>query len=213
MIGDKGNSGVVANKVAHWLPKGYIVASANYRMSRSPNPLEQAEDVGRALAFMQTRARTWGGDPSHVVLMGHSSGAHVAALLTADPGIATRQGAKPWLGSVMLDSAALNVVELMQGRHARFYDRVFGADPAHWAETSPYQRLAGRPVPSLLVCSSRRSDSCPASRAFADKITGLGGRASVLPVDFNHGDVNVELGRTPAYTAQVDDFIHSLGLP
>src|SRR5205085_10088379 len=32
MLGDKGNRAVVQNKVAHWLPRGYVVASANYRM-------------------------------------------------------------------------------------------------------------------------------------------------------------------------------------
>ena len=56
MLGDKGNSGVVANKVLHWLPRGYIVVSPNYRMSRPPSPLDQTEDVGRALAFVQANA-------------------------------------------------------------------------------------------------------------------------------------------------------------
>jgi acetyl esterase/lipase len=107
MLGDKGNSGVVANKVRHWLPKGYIVASANYRMGRPPNAVQQAEDVGRALAFVQQRAGEWGGDGSRVVLMGHSSGAHLVTLLTASAGVAGRAGAKAWLGTVSLDSAAI----------------------------------------------------------------------------------------------------------
>ncbi|HEX7767443.1 MAG TPA: hypothetical protein VF443_12060, partial [Nitrospira sp.] len=51
IIGDKGASGFVSNKVAHWLPKGYILVSSNYRMSRQPNPLDQADDIARALAF------------------------------------------------------------------------------------------------------------------------------------------------------------------
>lgn len=213
MIGDKGNAGVIANKVANWLPKGYIVASPNYRMSRSPNPLDQADDVGRALAFVQSRAPSWGGDPSRVLLMGHSSGAHLVALLAADPGIATRQGATPWLGAVALDSAALNVVETMEAKHARFYDVVFGSDPSHWARSSPFHRLSAAPTPMLLVCSSQRSDSCPAARALASKVTSLGGRASVLPVGLNHGGVNSELGRSNEYTAAVESFMRGLGLP
>jgi len=52
MIGDKAASGFVSNKVAHWLPKGYILVSSNYRISRRPNLLEQADDIARALAFM-----------------------------------------------------------------------------------------------------------------------------------------------------------------
>lgn len=213
MLGDKGNAGVVANKVRYWLPRGYIVASINYRMDPQPNPLDQAEDVGRALAFMQSRAASWGGDGLRIVLMGHSSGAHLAALLSASASIATRSGAKPWLGTVALDSAALDLVEIMSSRHFRFYDRVFGSDTARWKDMSPLHQLAGPSAPMLLVCSSRRGDSCPAARRFAAKAVSLGGRATVLPIDLGHGEVNNELGRSPAYTASVDEFLRSLGLP
>ena len=213
MFGDKGNTGSVANKVRHWLPRGYIVASANYRMGRPPNPLEQAEDVGRALAFVQANASSWGGDPKRVVLMGHSSGAHLVALLTAAPAIVARSGARPWLGTVALDSAALDLAGLMSGRHPRLHDRVFGAEPARWSELSPLQQLATRPVPMLLVCSTRRNDSCAAARRFADKAVSLGGRAATLPIDLAHGEINSELGRSAGYTASVEEFLRSLGLP
>jgi acetyl esterase/lipase len=214
IMGDKGNSAVVANKVKHWLPRGYIVVSPNYRMGRPPNPLQQAEDAGRALAFVQAHAATWGGDGSRVVLIGHSSGAHLVMLLTASPGVVARTGAKPWLATVSLDSAALDVVDLMNGRHPRLYDRVFGTDPARWEESSPLQQLSVRPVPVLLVCSRRRSDSCAAADRFSVKTNSLGGRATVLSLDLGHGEINSELGRSPSgYTASVDAFLHSLGLP
>jgi acetyl esterase/lipase len=213
MFGDKGNSGSVANKVRRWLPRGYIVASANYRMARPPDPLEQTEDVGRALAFVQMYASSWGGDPKRVVLMGHSSGAHLVAMLTAAPGVVARSGAGPWLGTIALDSAALDLVGLMNARHPRLHDRVFGADPRRWAELSPLHRLASRPVPMLLVCSTRRNDSCAAARRFAEKAVALGGRASTLPVDLTHGEINSELGRSAGYTAAVEEFLRSLGLP
>ena len=213
MFGDKGNSGSVANKVRHWLPRGYIVASTNYRMSQPPNALDQTEDVGRALAFVQTNAPSWGGDGQRVVLLGHSSGAHLVALLTATPAVVARSGAKPWLGTVALDSAALDLVGLMNARHPRLHDRVFGADPARWAQASPLHQLATRPVPMLLVCSVRRSDSCAAARRFAEKAVSLGGRATPLPVDLAHGEINSELGRSAGYTASVEEFLRSLGLP
>jgi acetyl esterase/lipase len=213
MFGDKGNVGSVANKVRHWLPRGYIVASANYRMARPPDPLGQAEDVGRALAFVQANASSWGGDAKRVVLIGHSSGAHLVALLTAAPAIVARSGTGPWLGTVALDSAALDLVGLMNARHPRLHDRVFGSDPARWAELSPLHRLTTRPVPMLLVCSAQRNDSCTAARRFADKAVSLGGRATILPVDLSHGEINSELGRSTGYTAPVEEFLRSLGLP
>jgi arylformamidase len=213
MFGDKTNPGVVGSKAKHWLPRGYIVVSANYRMARPPNPLDQTEDVGRALAFVQANASSWGGDGSRVVLMGHSSGAHLVALLAALPATVARSGAKPWLGTVALDSAALDLVELMRGRHPRLHDRVFGSEPGRWAELSPLQQLTAAPLPMLLVCSNRRDDSCPAARRFAAKAVSLGGRATVLPVDLGHGEINSDLGRSAGYTASVDGFLRSLGLP
>ncbi len=213
MVGDKAAASVANNKVARWLPKGYILVSVNYRMSHSPNPVQQADDVGTALAYAQTHAASWGGNPERVLLMGHSSGAHLVSLVAADPQIALGKGARPWLGTVALDSAAMDVVRTMEKKHYGFYDRVFGKDKAFWAEASPYQRLNTKPAPMLLVCSSQRDDSCPAARAFAEKVQSLGGRATVLPVDLKHGEVNSVLGSAGTYTAGVESFMQSLGLP
>lgn len=214
MIGDKGHPGVVAGKVARWLPKGCIVASANYRMDRShPDPLQQADDAARALAYVQRHAATWGGDPARVLLIGHSAGAHLAALLAADPQIAERQGATPWLGTVALDSAAYDLPLVMRGRHFGFYDRVFGSDPQVWQRNSPYHRLSGTPRPMLLVCSSRRAVACAQAQRFAGRVAATGARASVLPVDLDHGQINEQLGEPGSYTEQVEAFMRSLGLP
>ncbi len=65
-------------------------------------------DVARALAAVQARAGEWGGDASRVVLMGHSAGAHLVALLSADPTRAAAEGAGPWRSAVVLDSAAID---------------------------------------------------------------------------------------------------------
>ncbi len=210
--GDKAASKVVQNKVGHWLPQGYVMVMPNYRLSPKANPIEQANDVAKALAFAQSRAKEWGADPSRFVLMGHSAGAHLVSLLSADPAVATRQGAKPWLGTVSLDSAGFDIVELMQARHFRLYDRVFGDDRTLWREASPTLRLASAPVPMLLVCSSRRQDACPQARAFAAKATSLGGKVTVRPIDMTHMEINEQLGARADYTRDVDAFLRSLGL-
>jgi arylformamidase len=213
MIGDKGASAFVSNKVAHWLPKGYILVSSNYRMSKRPNPLEQADDIARALAFVQTKAPSWGGDPARVLLLGHSAGAHLVSLLAADPRIVTGKGGTAWLGTIVLDSAAFDLVEIMQRKHHGFYDRVFGKDRTFWTETSPYHRLTTAPTPMFLVCSTRRSDACPPTQTFASKATELGGKVTVLPVDMKHGELNKELGLPSDYTATIEGFMRTLGLP
>lgn len=213
IIGDKGASGFVANKVARWLPKGYILVSSNYRMSRQPNPLDQADDVARALAFVQAKASSWGGDPTHVLLLGHSAGAHLVSLLAADSRIVTANGGAAWLGTIVLDSAAFDLVEIMQGKHHRIYDRAFGKDRSFWTEASPFHRLTTAPAPILVVCSTRRDDACPQAQPFASKAIKLGGRVVILPVDMKHGEINKELGLPSDYTNTVESFMRSLGLP
>lgn len=213
MIGDKAAAGFVSNKVAHWLPKGYIIVSSNYRMSRRPNPLDQADDIARALAFVQAKAPSWGGDPTRVLLLGHSAGAHLVSLLAADPRIVTSKGGAAWLGTIVLDSAALNLVEIMQSKHKGFYDRVFGKDRTFWTQASPYHRLTTAPAPMFVVCSSHSDGSCPQAQAFSAKATELGGKVTVLPVDMKHGELNKELGLPSDYTSTIEGFMHSLGLP
>lgn len=212
-VGGKDGPGVTGNKMPHWLVAGYVFVSIDYRMLPAAGPLEQARDVAAALAYVQRHAGEWGGDGARVVLAGHSAGAHLVALLAADPSIASEGGAERWLGTISLDSAALDVPSLMAGPHLRLYDRAFGADPAYWARTSPLQQLRTAPAPMLLVCSSRRTESCPASRAFATRVVQLGGSARVLPEPLTHAQINAELGAPGDYTRDVDAFLRGLGLP
>lgn len=212
MIGSKGNDAVVLNKVDHYLPKGYVFVSVDYPMD-PPDPLKEAESVAKAIAFVQRHIRAYGGDPERIVVMGHSAGAHLVSLVTADPAIGKAYGLQPWLGTVALDSAALDVSAIMGTDHARFYDQVFGSDPAYWAQASPSQRLQGAPVPMMMVCSSQRKESCAQTQAFVAKVTQAGGRAEPYPVDLSHGQINAELGRPGAYTDAVDAFLRSIGMP
>lgn len=214
MFGDKGHGRLIENKAAHWLPRGVIIVSPNYRMSRRPQVLDQVDDIARAVAFVQAQAPSWGGDAARLALMGHSAGAHLVAMLASDARLAGAHAVKPWLGTVTLDSAALDLVGLMKRRHPGFYDRVFGSDPAFWAQASPLHRLQGAPLtPMLIVCSTQRDDACPAAQAYAAKAQAAGGKAGVLPVDLSHAEVNERLGLAGDYTDQVDRFMQSVGLP
>ena len=208
--GDKGMGRVVENKVARWVPKGFIVVSTNYRMLPGTLPLDQAKDVAKALATVQAKAAEWGGDRAKVVLMGHSAGAHLVSLITASPTLAAEQGAAPWLGTVALDSAAFDVVQIMEGRHMRLYDPAFGKDPAYWRAASPYHVLTKAGAPMLEVCSSRRDDSCAQARRFAGKAQPLGMRTQVLEEDYSHGEINFKLGEPGAYTDAVEAFLRGL---
>jgi len=206
-FGDKSNHQVIEPKVAHWVAQGYVVISANYRMLPTP-VAQQAEDVAAAIAFAQAQAGLWGGDPKRFILMGHSAGAHLVALLGA--GRRTPARPQPWRGVVLLDSAALDVPMIMNNRHLGLYDRAFGADARQWNTVSPIAQLTRGTAPMLAVCSSRRRESCPTADRFAAKADGLGGAVRVLREDLSHGDINAALGAASDYTTQVDAFLQSV---
>lgn len=205
-FGDKGARGVVRNKARHWLPQGFIFVSVNNRLLPDAAPLQQADDVAAALMAIRRLAPQWGGDPGRLILMGHSAGAHLVALLAADP---ARAGLLPWSGTVVLDSAAFDLVALMLRPHHRFYDKVFGKDgPATWAAASPQARLNRNATPQLVVCSTQRKDgSCAMAQSYANKGAQVGARIGILPEDMSHAAINKELGEPSAYTNAVDGFI------
>ena len=206
--GNKDNPGVIEAKAAKWLPEGVALISTNYRMLPDTAPLEQARDVARALAEVQRRAPQWGVDPARIVLMGHSAGAHLAALVGASPELWRQAGALPPLGVVSLDSGALDVPDMMRRpRLPPLYHRAFGADPADWIAASPQHQLDAGGRPMLLVCSTRRNDACPQAEAFQAAGARLGVPMQVLREDLSHGQVNHELGLPSDYTAAVDRWL------
>jgi acetyl esterase/lipase len=205
--GGKAETAVVENKVPYFTGRGYLLISINYRMLPDADPLVQAQDVAQALAAAQAKAASWGGDPQRFILMGHSAGAHLVALLSAQPSLAA--GSR-WLGTIALDSGALDVPEIMEHRHMRLYDEAFGSDPAFWRKVSPAHVLQAGAQPMLLVCSSQRDSSCRQAHDFAQRLRAAGGRAEVLEQARSHREINLQLGSDQDYTGAVQAFIDSL---
>jgi acetyl esterase/lipase len=210
--GDKAMGRVITHKAERWLPRGFVLASANYRMLPD-TPIEgQLEDVARALAHVQQHAHEWGAHPGQIVLMGHSAGAHLVALLAAQPERWSALGLRPWLATIPLDSAAMDVPTLMARRHPpRPYDPAFGSDPARWRALSPLHVLQPGARPLLVVCSTRRPDQpCRESAALVQQAERLGITAQLLPQPLSHRETNEQLGLPGPYTQQVEAFMARL---
>ena len=213
--GNKQMPNVVGNKATYWLGKGFVFVSTNYRLKPDADPLQQAGDVAAAVASVQLRASRWRADPARMVLMGHSAGAHLVALLGSDPDTLLRQaGARPPLGVVSLDSGALDVPALMgQPRLPALYHAAFGSDPAFWRSVSPQQQLGRTGLPMLLVCASTRrvpTSPCDEARKFSRHADSLSVPMQVLPQNLSHGEINDQLGLPSAYTRAVSAWIDRL---
>ena len=212
MIGDKKNQSVVENKVNYWVEqKGYIVVSMNYPMLPSTPVNEQLMEVAKALGAMQAQCTSWGGDKNRVIVMGHSAGAHLIALLASSSSLYANNGITQPIAAVFLDSAVMDTPTLMHAKHLRLYDRAFGNEPNYWQSLSPYHQLSTKRMPFLAVCSTKRDDSCPQAKSFLEKASGLGTQTLLIPMDLSHQDINMLLGKQEAYTTLVDDFLtHAL---
>lgn len=204
--GDKTNPDVVQNKVNHFLPEGIVFVSVNYRLSPQVGVMDEAADVAKALAYVQQHAAQWGADPSRVIVMGHSAGAHLTSLVSVASDIQKSAGVKPWLGNVELDSAAYNVVQIMEHPHAdSLYDPIFGTDKNLWNEASPTLRIESTPPPMLLVCSTDHDNDCQQTQDFADAA-----HAQAYPINLDHPDINNDVGLPGPLTDKVDAFLCGL---
>lgn len=212
--GDKANKAVVENKVAHWVTRGFVLISTNYRTLPKIGPIGQAKDVEAALLFSQAKIGEWGGAADKFILMGHSSGAHLVSLLSSKYDTittGTENRITPWLATVSLDISLYDVVKIMSAENPHeHFKRVFGDDPDYWEEASPTFALTEEIPPFLAVCREGSDISCIESQSFISKAKSLGTYVELLPIDLSHREINSELGKDSCYTNKVDDFLRKL---
>ena len=55
--------------------KGFVFVSVNYRLFPAVTIKQIAADVAKAIRWTRDHIREYGGDPSAIVVMGHSAGA------------------------------------------------------------------------------------------------------------------------------------------
>lgn len=65
--------------------RGYVAVVPDYRKFPEVRFPVFIEDAARALVWVRAHARELGGDPSRIVVMGHSAGAHLGAMLAYEP--------------------------------------------------------------------------------------------------------------------------------
>lgn len=87
--GDRGDYAFVARALAS---AGFITVIPDYRLAPKAHFPDFVEDAALAVAWIQQHAAAYGGHPRRIALMGHSAGAHIAAMLALDPQWLNRAG-------------------------------------------------------------------------------------------------------------------------
>lgn len=203
----------VQAKPQHFKDLGYVFASTGYRLLPDAPVEQQAADIGAALRALRAQAESGGFDPDRIVLMGHSAGAHLAALVASDPQYAGDAfGAIK--GVVLLDGAGYDVVEAAARPSMQMptlYTDVFGSDPARQKALSPITHVGGKDAPHwLALYVAQRPESRAQSEALTGALAKAGKDAVAVPITgTDHGRMNRELGTEAgkAQTEAVDAFL------
>ena len=182
---------------------GWAFASVGYRVLPDAQVEDQARDIAAGLRALRADAARLGFDPDRILIMGHSAGAHLAALVATDGRYlgADRAAVR---GVILLDGAGYDVSNEfnLRGPLARkLYGDAFGEDPARQRTLSPIAHVDAQDPPDwLIVFAESRVDAREQAAQFGDALQRAGLRVERVPDPGNHLEINREFG-TEGYRA------------
>jgi acetyl esterase/lipase len=125
---------------------GLVGVNMTYRLAPQHPWPAGPEDVGAALSWVIDNIATYGGDPTKIVLFGHSAGATHAGTYAAMPQFHGPKGLG--IAGLILTSGIYDITDFPVNDGYRSY---IGDDTSLYAERSPIAGLSKLPVPSLVV--------------------------------------------------------------
>jgi arylformamidase len=196
--GDKGD---VQVKPRAFVDKGFVFVSTNYRLLPDATIKEMAGDLAKALRWVHDHAEDYGGDPDRIVVMGHSAGAQLAALICTDHRYLEAEGLSPSIlkGCVPVDGDTYDVpmqIRTVEQRRADIYRRKFG-DEASQKDLSPVTHVArGKDIPPFLILHvADHPETKGQSQRLAEALREAGVSARAYPAEGKtHGTINSDLG-------------------
>jgi acetyl esterase/lipase len=154
--------------------QGFMVAVPDYRLFPDVRFPDFVEDGARAVRWLSDNAAKYGGDPSRMILMGHSAGAHTAALLALDERYLEEQGfSRDALIGLIGLSGPYAFDPLAYESTRDIFAGVSGPDKAR-----PIAFADGDGIPTLLLHGGDDTTVLPInSKKLAEKINATGGSA------------------------------------
>ena len=170
--------------------RGFVGVVVSYRLAPRVLVPAQADDCAAALAWTVQHIREYGGDPKRIVLMGHSAGGGLAALLATggDTLLARHHLPATAAHAVLLDDPAgldmLDYLTRMEYPNDAQYLVPFSRDPAVWRQASVlYHLRAGTPPYSIYIGGDTYPSIQKSGEKFRQQLVALGTppKYTVLP--------------------------------
>ncbi|CAJ1391677.1 unnamed protein product [Effrenium voratum] len=192
-----------------WLTsRGYIFVAIDYRKVPRTDIDGQVRDVEAAISWVRRNIRRYNGDPNRVVLMGHSAGAHLSALVAA-------QGKANGLRGVIpndVQAYDLLAYATKRGSIGPMFGTAFTNEPPNWIRWSPatHAKRNGRLPPHLILYSRSQGERRRSiSIGYANLLKGRGTDVTVFHgTAYSHGAIAARLGRPgDRATAAIEQFL------
>jgi acetyl esterase/lipase len=196
--GDKSD---VQKKPRAFADRGFVFVSVNYRLLPKATIKQMAQDVAKAIRWIHDHARDYGGDPDRILVMGHSAGAQLAALVCTDERYLKAEGLSFAVikGCVPVDGDTYDVpmqIRTVEKRRADIYRIKFG-DEKMQKELSPVTHVAGgKHIPPFLILHvADHPETRAQSQRLAKALQAAGVPARAYPAaGKNHTTINADLG-------------------
>ena len=207
--------------------RGFVFVSTNYRLLPHVEMEVLIRDVARSLGWVHKNIARFGGNPRRILVMGHSAGAQLAALICIDDrylkaeGVPFEvlQGCVPVDGDTYDVPAIITTAEIRQTVHGlplpEFGHRVkFGNDPKKHVEFSAVTHVAkGKGIPPFLILHvAGHPDVTAQAKRLGAVLKEADVRVQVFGVrETTHNKLNADLGLPddPA-TQELFKFLSSL---
>ena len=198
----KGDKASLQQKPQALVEKGFVLVSVNYRFLPAVTLKDMMGDLAKGLRWVRDHVAEHRGDPERLVIMGHSAGAHLAALLCTDDRYLKAAGVPMSClkGCVPLDVSAYDIPKRIQDVDdgiSSTFKTVFGKDEASQRELSPVNHVAkDKHIPPFLILHVASRDD---TKAQAHWLAGKLGEASiaarvVAAEGKTHGTISSDLG-------------------
>jgi acetyl esterase/lipase len=175
--GGSWNSG---NKNLYWwmgrnfARKGIVSVIINYPLAPENYYDVMANYNAFAVKWVKEHVANYGGNPERIYLMGHSAGAHLAALVSMDEQFFKSAGMdNPVKGVILNDAFGLDMFQYLTKSKSQPepYSKVFTDDPAIWKQASPYHHIKNNGVPFAIYTGEKTYDTIKIqSVMFKDKL-------------------------------------------
>jgi acetyl esterase/lipase len=205
-----GDKTMVALKPKAFTDAGFVFVSISHRLLPAVPMDAITRDVASALGWVHKNIAKYGGDPIRLLVMGHSSGGQLAALMCTDDRYAKAEGHSLTMikGCVPVDADTFDIPAIIEVAETRArvhhlplptygHRQKFMDDPAKHRDFSPVTHVArGKGIPPFLILHiAGNPDTTAQARRMANVLEAAGVPVKVVAGrEATHASLNDNIG-------------------